>query len=79
MLRADQASEPLHYGATRGESNTPAETSAFVSRFFAYFQRLSRARAIKSSRLMERAMGIEPTSESWETCTPNGQNNLGTT
>jgi hypothetical protein len=35
-------------------------------RFLGYFQRLSRVRAIESSRLMERAMGIEPTSEAWE-------------
>ena len=34
--------------------------------FVGYFQRLSRVRAIESSRLMERAMGIEPTSETWE-------------
>jgi hypothetical protein len=34
--------------------------------FQAYFQRLSRIKAIESSRLMERAMGIEPTSEAWE-------------
>src|SRR5713101_7524361 len=44
---------------------------------FAYFQRLSRARAIKSSRLIERAMGIEPASELWETCSANGQPKLG--
>jgi hypothetical protein len=43
MLRADQAAEPPHYGPTHGESNTLAETSAFVSHFFAYFQRLSRS------------------------------------
>ena len=34
--------------------------------FTGCFQRLSRVRAIESSRLMERAMGIEPTSEAWE-------------
>src|SRR5439155_21892232 len=34
--------------------------------FQGYFQRLSRIKAIESSRLMERAMGIEPTSEAWE-------------
>jgi hypothetical protein len=34
--------------------------------FVGCFQRLSRVRAIESSRLMERAMGIEPTSEAWE-------------
>ncbi len=28
-----------------------------------YFQRLTRIKATESSRLMERAMGIEPTSE----------------
>jgi len=32
MLRADQASEPSHYGATRGESNTLAVISAFDMR-----------------------------------------------
>jgi len=32
------------------------------------FQRLSRIKATGSSRLMERAMGIEPTSEAWEAC-----------
>ena len=36
--------------------------------FQGYFQRLSRIKAIESSRLMERAMGIEPTSEAWEAC-----------
>ena len=30
------------------------------------FQWVSGAKAIESSRLMERAMGIEPTSEAWE-------------
>jgi hypothetical protein len=34
--------------------------------FLGNFQRLSRIKAIESSRLMERAMGIEPTSEAWE-------------
>ena len=34
--------------------------------FHGYFQRLSRIKAIESSRFMERAMGIEPTSEAWE-------------
>ena len=36
--------------------------------FQGYFQRLSRIKAIESSRLMERAMGIEPTSVAWEFC-----------
>ncbi len=31
--------------------------------FEGYFQRLSRIKAAESLRLMERAMGIEPTSE----------------
>jgi|HubBroStandDraft_4_1064222.scaffolds.fasta_scaffold155426_1 hypothetical protein len=30
------------------------------------FQRLGRLRAIESSGFLERAMGIEPTSEAWE-------------
>jgi hypothetical protein len=34
--------------------------------FLGYFQRLSRIKAIESSGFMERAMGIEPTSETWE-------------
>ncbi len=34
--------------------------------FLGYYQRLSPVRAIESSRFMERAMGIEPTSEAWE-------------
>ena len=34
--------------------------------FLGYFQRLSRIKAIESSGFMERAMGIEPTSEAWE-------------
>jgi hypothetical protein len=33
--------------------------------FLAYFQRLSRIKAIESSGFMERAMGIEPTSQVW--------------
>jgi len=37
-----------------------------TSHFQGYFQRLSRIKATESSRLMERAMGIEPTSEAWE-------------
>ena len=36
-----------------------------------YFQRLSRIKATESSRLMERAMGIEPTSEAWEAWNKN--------
>ena len=31
-----------------------------------YFRQLGRVRAIESLRFMERAMGIEPTSEAWE-------------
>jgi hypothetical protein len=34
--------------------------------FMGCFQRLGRLRAIESSGFMERAMGIEPTSEAWE-------------
>jgi hypothetical protein len=34
--------------------------------FIFSFQQLSRVSAIESSRFMERAMGIEPTSEAWE-------------
>jgi hypothetical protein len=34
--------------------------------FLGYFQRLSRIKTIESSGFMERAMGIEPTSEAWE-------------
>ena len=34
--------------------------------FLRYFQRLSRIKAIESSGFLERAMGIEPTSEAWE-------------
>jgi hypothetical protein len=33
---------------------------------FEVFQSLSRVRGVESSGLMERAMGIEPTSEAWE-------------
>jgi len=35
-----------------------------AARFQGYFQRLSRIKAIEG--FMERAMGIEPTSEAWE-------------
>ena len=36
-----------------------------IDHFWGYFQRLSRTKATESSRLMERAMGIEPMSEAW--------------
>jgi hypothetical protein len=34
--------------------------------FLELFQSLSRVRGVESSGFMERAMGIEPTSEAWE-------------
>ena len=37
-----------------------------TSRFLVQFRELSRVRATESSGFMERAMGIEPTSEAWE-------------
>jgi hypothetical protein len=33
--------------------------------FFEVFQPLSRVRGVESSGVLERAMGIEPTSEAW--------------
>jgi hypothetical protein len=39
--------------------------------FLAYFSRFSDVRTIESSELMERAMGIEPTSEAWEALNNN--------
>src|ERR1700730_17164931 len=36
------------------------------SRFWVEFRELSRVRSTESSGFMERAMGIEPTSEAWE-------------
>ena len=39
-----------------------------IDHFYGCFQRLSRIKAIESSRLMERAMGIEPASEAWDAC-----------
>jgi hypothetical protein len=47
-----------------GESSV--QLASKTDHFLGYFQRLGRVRAIESSRLMERAMGIEPTSETWE-------------
>ncbi len=46
---------PVYPGALHLASKT--------DHFEGYFQRLSRIKAAESSRLMERAMGIEPTSE----------------
>src|SRR5262245_42866352 len=40
----------------------PSKTSCFLVEF----RELSRARSTESSGFMERAMGIEPTSEAWE-------------
>ena len=37
-----------------------------TSRFLVQFRELSRVRSTESSGFMERAMGIEPTSEAWE-------------
>jgi hypothetical protein len=37
------------------------------------FQQLPGVKAIESSGFLERAMGIEPTSESWEQFENNGQ------
>jgi hypothetical protein len=42
-----------------------------IDHFWGCFQQLSRIKAIESSRLMERAMGIEPTSEAWEAWNKN--------
>src|SRR5215831_593962 len=39
-----------------------------TSSFMALFSRLGSVRATESSEFMERAMGIEPTSEAWEAC-----------
>ena len=36
-----------------------------------FFSRVSDVRTIESSRILERAMEIEPTSEAWEGCDPN--------
>ena len=43
-------------------SRVPSKTN----RFLVQFRELSRARSTESSVFMERAMGIEPTSEAWE-------------
>jgi hypothetical protein len=45
-----------------GALHLPSKTCSL----FGDFQALSRVRAVESSGFMERAMGIEPTSEAWE-------------
>jgi hypothetical protein len=52
--------------AQRPIGQSSVQLASKTGHFLGYFQRLSRVRAIESSRLMERAMGIEPTSEAWE-------------
>ena len=54
----DDKQRPIDGGGVHPASKT--------GHFYGYFQRLSRIKATESSRLMERAMGIEPTSEAWE-------------
>jgi hypothetical protein len=49
---------PIHFSWDQLGTRTP--------RFMVSFGRLGGVRAIESSRVMERAMGIEPTSEAWE-------------
>jgi hypothetical protein len=36
--------------------------------FYGFFQQIAGVKAIESSGILERAMGIEPTSEAWEAC-----------
>src|SRR5215471_7708913 len=45
-----------------GTVQLPSKTSLFLVEF----RELSRVRSTESSGFMERAMGIEPTSEAWE-------------
>ena len=47
-------------------SNRRVQLASETRYFMGCFQRLGRLRAIESSGFMERAMGIEPTSEAWE-------------
>jgi hypothetical protein len=72
--------EPDQFGAERddqqirmvaGPRNRPIEIASVhlpskTRNFFGDFQAPSRVRAVESSGFMERAMGIEPTSEAWE-------------
>src|SRR5580658_2678769 len=45
---------------------TGVQLASTIDHSWGCFQRRGRIKAIESSRLMERAMGIEPTSEAWE-------------
>jgi len=49
---------PIHSGWDHPGTKTPG--------FMALFGEISGVRTTESSRFMERAMGIEPTSEVWE-------------
>jgi hypothetical protein len=46
--------------------NASVQLASKTGLFLGCFQRLGRLKAIESSGFMERAMGIEPTSEAWE-------------
>ncbi len=52
--------------AERPIESVSVQLASKTDRFLGYFQRLSRIKAIESSAFLERAMGIEPTSEAWE-------------
>jgi hypothetical protein len=45
---------------------TSVQLPSTISGFYGIFESLSRVRVAESSGFMERAMGIEPTSEAWE-------------
>src|SRR5215831_15080875 len=59
---------PQRFGraATVQLTAVPSNYRPKTSRFLVEFRELSRVRSTQSSAFMERAMGIEPTSEAWE-------------
>jgi hypothetical protein len=61
------AMSPVFYDENIGFTPIPwDQTGTTTPRYSAYFSRGSSARAVESKSLLERAMGIEPTSEAWE-------------
>jgi hypothetical protein len=54
------------YGIYDNSQRPIAELASKIDHSEGYFQQLSHIKVIESSILMERAMGIEPTSEAWE-------------
>ena len=58
--------EQRSVGSNRPIDFSPVQLPSKMGQFYIGFRELSRVRSTESSGFMERAMGIEPTSEAWE-------------